>query len=70
MDPFRLAVIGILLAILVSLATALYHLTTARRDSSRMVRALTWRVGLSIALFALLLVAAKLGWIAPHGVAR
>ena len=70
MDPFRLAVIGILLAILVSLGTALYHLTTGKGDSSRMLRALTWRVGLSIALFALLLAASKLGWIAPHGVGR
>jgi hypothetical protein len=32
-----------------------------------MARALTIRVGLSILLFALLLLAWSLGWIQPHG---
>jgi hypothetical protein len=32
-----------------------------------MARALTIRVGLSILLFVLLLVAWQLGWIQPHG---
>ena len=32
-----------------------------------MARALTIRVGLSILLFVLLLVAWRLGWIQPHG---
>ena len=70
MDLFRLVVVGTLLAILVSLATALYHLTTGKGDSGKMVRALSWRIGLSIALFALLIVAARQGWIAPHGIGR
>jgi hypothetical protein len=70
LDLFRLVVIGTLLAILVSLGSALYHLTTGKGDSGRMVRALTWRIALSVALFALLIVAARQGWITPHGLGR
>lgn len=35
--------------------------------SGRMMRALALRIGVSIALFLLLLLAWRLGWIAPHG---
>ncbi|MBS0376203.1 MAG: twin transmembrane helix small protein [Proteobacteria bacterium] len=68
MELFRLVVIGTLLAILLSLASALYHLTTGKGDSRKMLRALTWRIGLSVLLFALLILAARQGWIVPHGV--
>lgn len=68
MDVFRLLVVGILLAILVSLGSALFHLTTGKGDSGKMVRALTWRIGLSLGLFLLLLFAWSQGWIQPHPV--
>jgi hypothetical protein len=32
-----------------------------------MLRALTWRIGLSVALFLLLLLAWRMGYIRPHG---
>lgn len=72
MDLFRLLVIGLLLAILASLATALFHMTRNRGqdDGGRMLRALTWRIGLSVALFVLLVVAAHQGWIQPHAFGR
>jgi hypothetical protein len=35
-----------------------------------MVRALTWRIGLSIGLLLLMLVAGRMGWITPHGLGR
>jgi hypothetical protein len=66
----RLLIIGTLLAIVVSLGVALYQLATRRGDSAKMLRALTWRVGLSLALFALLVLAARQGWIVPHAVGR
>jgi len=69
-EPFRLLIVALLLAILFSLGTALWHLSTGRGDSRRMLRALGWRVGLSVALFALLFLAASRGWISPHGVGR
>jgi hydrogenase/urease accessory protein HupE len=35
--------------------------------SPHMARALAWRVGISVTLFALILLAYKLGWIHPTG---
>ena len=68
MAPIKLAVVVVLLAIIASLGTALYHLATDRGDSKKMVRSLTLRVGLSIALFLLLMIAWRLGYIHPHGI--
>jgi hypothetical protein len=70
MDPIRLVVIAVLVAIVASLGTALYHLATGKGDSSKMVRSLTLRVALSVALFLLLMIAWRLGWIHPHGLDR
>jgi hypothetical protein len=36
--------------------------------SNRMVRALAWRVGLSVALFVFILLSYKMGWIHPTGI--
>jgi hypothetical protein len=55
------------LAIVLSLGSALVHLVRGKGDSKKMARALTIRVGLSILLFVLLLLAWSLGWIQPHG---
>jgi len=65
----RLLVIGLLIAIVVSLGSALRHLSrgAGEEDSRKMARALTIRISLSLALFALLIVAWYLGLIAPHG---
>jgi cytochrome b561 len=70
MELFRLLVIGTLLAILFSLGSALFHMTRSQGDSGPMLRALTWRVALSVGLFVLLIVAARLGWVDPHGFGR
>lgn len=40
-----------------------------RPKTHRMVKALAWRVGLSIALFVLLLFSYLMGWIQPTGIA-
>ena len=63
---FKYLVLAILALILISLGLALYHLTSAKSDGGvKMLRALTWRIGLSVALFVLLLVAYYNGWIHP-----
>lgn len=41
--------------------------TEGQARRSRMARALAWRVGLSVTLFLLILLAWSLGWIAPTG---
>lgn len=64
----RLLVLGLLVAILVSLGFALRHLSRGgtEEDSRKMARALTIRISLSLALFALLIIAWYLGLISPH----
>ena len=68
MDSFKTLVVIALLAILFSLGKALFHLTSGKGEPSKTVRALTWRISLSVALLLLMLFAAHQGWIAPHGV--
>ena len=63
----RFLILAGLLTIVLSLGSALLHLVRGKGDSKKMARALTIRVGLSILLFALLLLAWYLGWIQPHG---
>ena len=67
---FKYLIVAMLLLILISLGKALYHLTSSRpEDSTKMVKALAWRIGLSVALFVLLLVAYYSGWIVPQHLA-
>ena len=65
----RLLVFGALLGIVVSLGSALFNLSRKASDSRKVARDLTIRVGLSVALFLLLMLAWRLGLIAPHGLA-
>jgi hypothetical protein len=66
---FRAVVLIALAAIVVSLGTALYHLSRGtQQDSAKLVRALTIRIALSLALFALIMIAWYAGVITPHGV--
>jgi cytochrome bd-type quinol oxidase subunit 2 len=69
MPLFKLLVVLLLIAIVVSLGSALFQLARGTGDSRKLLRALTWRISLSVALFALLLLAYRAGWIAPHSVA-
>ncbi|MCA3130666.1 MAG: twin transmembrane helix small protein [Betaproteobacteria bacterium] len=62
----KIVIILFLLIILASLGSALFFLMRDKGGTDRTVRALTWRVGLSLALFLLLMASYKLGWIAPQ----
>ena len=64
----KLIVLAIFAGIVVSMGSALLYLVRDEGRSSRLVRALTVRIGLSVALFILLLVLWALGVIQPHGV--
>jgi hypothetical protein len=67
---FKYLVVAMLVLILISLGKALYHLTSSKpEDGGKMVKALAWRIGLSVALFVLLIVAYYCGWIDPPHVA-
>lgn len=64
----RLLTLIILLAIIVSLGSALRYLVSDDGKTDRVVRALTWRIGMSVGLFVLLMVAWYFGLIQPHGI--
>jgi hypothetical protein len=66
----KLFVILMLIAIVASLGSALFHLARAQGDSKQMLRALTWRISLSVLLFALLLLAHSQGLLQPHAVGQ
>jgi hypothetical protein len=51
-----------------SLASALVFLMKDKGKTNRTVHALALRVGFSVALFILILVFYKLGWIEPTGI--
>ena len=68
MELFQILVVCVLVGIVVSLGNALFHLSSGKGDSRKMVRALTIRVGLSVGLFLLLIGAWAMGIISPHGI--
>lgn len=63
---YRLIIIGFLLIIVGSLASALYYLVRDKGSSDRTIKALTVRITLSVTLFILLLLGFKFGWISPY----
>jgi hypothetical protein len=64
----KILIVVIFLGIVVSMGSALFFLVKDKGQSTRTLHALTVRIGVSIALFALLFVLWGLGLIAPHGV--
>ena len=66
---YKLVALGLLVAVLIALFSGLYALLKGGREGqdeagrTRMVRSLTWRIGLSIVLFLFLLVALRFGWV-------
>lgn len=65
---FKLIVVILLIFIVVSLFTALYRLNHEKGNSTKVVKALSVRIALSVFLFALLMLGSWLGLIQPHGV--
>ncbi len=61
----KILIILFILVILYSLGSALIFLVRDHGDGDRMVRRLTWRIGLSLLLFLLLYGAYQMGWIEP-----
>ncbi len=63
----KIVVVGILIAILYSLGSAVFYLVKeGGSGSKRTLRALTFRVGLSVVLFLILILGSYMGWIQPH----
>ena len=60
-------VIGLLIVV-VSLGRALFAMASGPQNSGRVLKALTIRISVSVALFIALMVAWRFGWIEPHGI--
>ena len=65
---FKLLILFMLLAIVVSMGTALFGLMKHDPDSNRMVKALTVRIILSIALLLIIILGYWAGLITPNKV--
>ena len=63
----KIIVLLLIVLILFSLASGLYYLVKDKGSSERTVKALTWRVGLSVGLFVLLMAGYYLGFIPKTG---
>lgn len=63
----KILIVLVLLMILASLASGMIYMLRDRGNSERAVKALTVRIGLSVTLFVLLMVAFATGVIEPHG---
>ena len=64
----RIFVVIAFILIVGSLASALFYLMRDKGTTNRTAKALTVRIGLSVALFLLLLFANWMGWIQSTGV--
>ena len=68
--PIKTLAIIFFLFILASLGTALFHLLKSKdgEQSEKTLKALTYRIGLSVLLFILLFIAFATGLFQPHGI--
>jgi hypothetical protein len=64
----KIIVIVLLLIIVGSLASGLVFLVKDKGHSDRTIKALTWRIALSLVAFALLVAGYFAGFIQPHGI--
>lgn len=63
--PAKIVIIVFLIAIVWSLVSAFYYLIRDKGEGERTVWRLTWRIGLSLLLLALLYAGFLLGWLEP-----
>jgi len=64
---FKIIVLILLAIVLIALGSALYHLVSNKGDSDKLLKSLTWRIGLSVFIFVLLFIGQAIGLITPHG---
>ncbi len=64
----KILIILVFLTIIASLGSALFHLIKHKESSTKTVKALTYRISISLALFILLSIALMTGLIQPTGI--
>jgi len=63
----RIVILVLLLAVVASLFSGLYFVYKGKGNSNRAVISLTIRIGLSLLVFAVLMLSYKMGWIGERG---
>jgi len=63
---FKIVILSLLFVVLISLGSALVAMAKGDK-SDKMLKSLTWRIGLSVVIFILLLIGQAMGLITPHG---
>ena len=64
----KLLIIAVLVVIVWNLGAGLYYMMVDKGKSNRTVRALSWRIGISVALILMVCAGIYTGWIKPHGI--
>ncbi|GAB2489214.1 twin transmembrane helix small protein [Arenimonas alkanexedens] len=64
----KLLIIAFLIVILWNLGAGLYYMMVDKGKTDRTVKSLTWRIGLSVGLFLLVVAGIFTGVIKPHGI--
>lgn len=65
---FKIIMVSILLFIIFSLGVAFVAFVKKDKDSDKMLKALTFRIALSIGLIIVMMIGAQFGLISPHGI--
>ena len=65
---FKIIIVVVFLFILYSLGVALFAFVKQGKSSDKMLKALTFRIAISIGLLVLIMVGAQFGLISPHGI--
>jgi succinate dehydrogenase/fumarate reductase cytochrome b subunit len=68
--PIKLLIVLFLIVIVYNLFAGLFYMMTDKGKTNRTVRALTWRIGLSVFLILLVVLGIMTGVIQPHGLGR
>lgn len=65
---FKILIVVVFLAVVGVLFSGLFFLVKDRSDSTRVVKALAWRVGLAAFLIVLVAIGIATGMLQPHGI--
>lgn len=64
----KLLIIAFIILIIWNLGAGLYYMMVDKGKTNRTVNALSWRIGLSVLLIALLFLGIITGVVKPHGI--
>jgi succinate dehydrogenase/fumarate reductase cytochrome b subunit len=65
-----LVIVAFFIVIVYNLGAGLFYMMTDKGTTNRTVKALTWRIGLSVVLILLIIAGIFTGVIKPHGVGQ